>query len=95
MDATPGLIPGGDFHRNSGKFMEQRKAIRCPIDPSVKGSAGDVIQDAQTYHRMMDIAARADPSEGIRQSLDDFANGRHHPSHEALEKLRGKPGIPR
>jgi hypothetical protein len=40
---------------------------------------------ANAYQRLLDIAAQADASEGIRQGLEDVKKGRVRPAREALE----------
>ena len=54
-----------------------------------------MVQDAEAYQRLLDIAARADASEGIRQGLEDVSRDRVTPARETLEAFRRKHGIPR
>ncbi len=42
---------------------------------TVKGKAEAVVQDAEAYQRLLNIAARADVHEAIRQGLEDVARG--------------------
>ncbi len=51
------------------------------------------MQDAEAYQRLLDIAARADSEEGIRQGLDDVAHGRTQPAKEVFDDIRRKHGI--
>jgi predicted transcriptional regulator len=44
---------------------------------------------------LIDLAAQQDAMEGIRQGLEDAANGRWRPAREALAEFRAKHGIPR
>jgi hypothetical protein len=62
---------------------------------TVKGRAAAVVQDAAAYQRLLDIAARADVYEAIRQGLDDVAHGRSRPARAVFDDLRRKHGIPR
>jgi hypothetical protein len=48
------------------------------------------VQDAEASQRLLEIAARADVFEAIRQGLDDAANGRMHPARKVLDDLRHK-----
>jgi PHD/YefM family antitoxin component YafN of YafNO toxin-antitoxin module len=95
LDVTKDIQSLTNFRRNSGKFMKQLKESKRPIVLTVEGKVEAVLQDAQTYQRLMDIAARVEASEGIRQGVDDLASGRHRPAREALEEFRVKHGIPR
>ncbi len=95
MDVTKDIQSLTNFRRNSGKFMKQLKESKRPIVLTVEGKVEAVLQDAETYQRLMDIVARADASEGIRQGTDDLARGRHRPAREALAEFRNRHGIPR
>jgi hypothetical protein len=61
----------------------------------VKGRAAAVVQDAEAYQRPLDIAAKADANEGIRQGMKDIQHRKTMPAREALEGFRSKRGIPR
>lgn len=43
---------------------------------TVKGEAALIVQDAEAYQRLLDLAAQAEASEGIRQGLEDLKAGR-------------------
>jgi len=82
------------FRRRSGDVMKQLKESKRPVVLTVKGKAAAVVQDAEAYQRLLDIAARADSEEGIRQGLDDVAHGRTQPAKEVFDEIRRKHGIP-
>ncbi len=84
-----------NFRRQSGKFLKQLKTSKRPIVLTVNGQAEAVVQDAEAYQRLLDIAARADVHEAIRQGLDDIAQGRTRPAREFFEEFRKRHGIPR
>ena len=60
-----------------------------------KRKTAAVVQDASAHQRLLDIAARADAEEGIRQGLDDVAQGCTRPARVAFDTIRRKHGIPR
>ena len=64
------------FRRSSGALMQQLKKSKRPMILTVNGQAAAVVQDAEGYQRLLDIAARADAREGIRQGLADARAGR-------------------
>ena len=64
------------FRRRSGDFMKQLRKSRRPVVLTVRGKAATVVQDAEAYQRLLDIAARADAVEGVRQGLDDVKKGK-------------------
>jgi prevent-host-death family protein len=83
------------FRRNPGEFMKHLKKTKRPLILTVHGKAEAVVQDAEAYQRLLDIAAQADAVEGIRQGLEDVKKNRTHPARETLEKFRRNRAIPR
>jgi prevent-host-death family protein len=83
------------FRRNPARFLNQLKKTKKPLILTVNGKAEAVVQDAEAYQRLLNIAARADEMEGIRQGLEDVKKGCERPAREALEEFRSKHGIPR
>ena len=71
----------------------------CPLYPAVvfckrlKGAS--LMNRPEAHQRLLDIAARADAEEGIRQGLDDVARGRTRPAREVFDQIRRKYDIPR
>src|SRR5437870_10138266 len=55
---------------------------------TINGKAEAVVQDAEAYQRLLDIAAQADALEGIRQGIEDIKKGRMRQAREALEMFR-------
>jgi prevent-host-death family protein len=95
LDITSDIQSLTTFRRRSGDFMKQLKKSKRPVVLTVKGKAAAIVQDAEAYQRLLDIAACADAEEGIRQGLDDVAHGRTRPSREAFDQIRRKHDIPR
>ncbi len=95
LDITSDIQSLTTFRRRSGDFMKQIKKTKRPVVLTVKGKAAAIVQDAEAYQRLLDIAARADAEESIRQGLDDVANGRTRPAREAFDAIRRKHDIPR
>jgi len=83
------------FRRKSGQFLKQIKKTKRPIVLTVNGKAEAVVQDAEAYQRLLDIAARADVYEAIRQGLDDIAQSRTRPAEEVFKEFRRRHGLPR
>jgi prevent-host-death family protein len=95
LDISKDIQSLTNFRRQSGKFLKQLKKSKRPIVLTVNGQAQAVVQDAEAYQRLLDIAARADVYEALRQSEDDIANGRTRPAREFFEEFRRRHGIPR
>ena len=58
---------------------------------TVKGKAAAVVQDAEAYRRLLDVAAQADAAEGIRQGLEDAKKGKTRPVREFFDAFEAKP----
>jgi prevent-host-death family protein len=83
------------FRRNPAKFMRHLKRTKKPLILTINGKAEAVVQDAEAYQRLLDIAAQADAGEGIRQGLEDLKKGRVHSAREALHSFQRSHGISR
>jgi prevent-host-death family protein len=93
IDITKDIQPLTTFRNNSVKMMQRLKKTRRPIILTVNGKPEAVVQDAAAYQRLLDLAAQADPEEGLRQGLDDIAKGRTRPAREVFAELRKEYGI--
>jgi prevent-host-death family protein len=83
------------FRRRSGDFMRQLKKSKRPVILTVNGKAAAVVQDAEAYQRLLDIAARLDAEEGIRQGLEDAKKGRVRPAREFFAEFEAKHDLSR
>jgi prevent-host-death family protein len=95
LDITKDIQPLTTFRRKSGEFMKHLKKSKRPVVLTINGKAEAVVQDAEAYQRLLDIAARADVFEAIRQGLDDVAHGRTRPAREVFKDMRHRHGITR
>jgi hypothetical protein len=66
--------------------------LRIDLKKNKKPAA---LTEAEERQRLLDIAARADVYEAIRQGEDDIAHGRTRPAREVFEEMRRRYGIPR
>jgi len=81
------------FRRNSGQFLKQIKKTKRPIVLTVNGKAEAVVQDAAEYQRLLDIAARAEAREGIRQGLEESRRGGGRDVEEFFAEFEASHGI--
>jgi prevent-host-death family protein len=95
LDITKDIQSLTTFRGRSGDFMKQLKKSKRPVVLTVKGKTAAIVQDAEPYQRLLDVAASADAVEGIRQGLDDIAHGRTRPAKEVVDDIRRKHDIPR
>jgi len=95
LDITKDIQSLTTFRRRSGDFMKQLRKNKRPVVLTVRGKAAAIVQDAEAYQRLLDIAAQADAAEGIRQGLDDVAHGRTRPAGDVFDEIRRKHDLPR
>ena len=95
MDITKDIHSLTTFRRESGVFMKQLKKSKRPMVLTVKGKAAAVVQDAEGYQRLLDIAAKADIFEAIGQGLEQARNGQGRDMDEVFAELEEEYGISR
>ena len=82
------------FQRDAQTHIKRlRKTKRAEI-LTVNGKAAVVVQDPQSYQKMLDAVERAEAIEGIRQGLESMRAGRGIPLKDAVAKLRKKYKLP-
>jgi prevent-host-death family protein len=90
---TKDILPLTTFRRNSGDLMKRLKKTKRPIVLTVHGKAEVVVQDAESYQRLLDIAALADAREGIRQGKEQARQGLGQDLDEFLAEFEAEHGI--
>lgn len=95
LDITKDIQSLTTFRRRSSEFLKQLKKSKRPVVLTVKGKAAAVVQAAEAYQRLLDIAAQADAAEGIRQGLEDVKEGRVRPAREFFDEFEAARDIPR
>jgi prevent-host-death family protein len=95
LDITKDIQSLTTFRRRSGDFLKQLRKSKRPVVLTVKGKAAAVVQDAEAYQKLLDIAAFADADEGVRQGLEDVKKGRVRPVREFFKEFEAKHGIRR
>ncbi len=95
LDITKDIQPMTTFRNHSADIMRHLKETKRPVILTVNGKAAAVVQDAEAYQRLLDLAAKADAAEGIRQGLEDMQAGRSRPAAEVFEEFRTLHRIPR
>jgi hypothetical protein len=75
--------------------MKHAKKPGSLVVSEIHGKAEVSVHDAEPYQRLLDMAARSDVLEAIRQGIDDIAHGRTRPAREVFRSIRHKYGIRR
>jgi prevent-host-death family protein len=83
------------FRNHSADIMQHLKDTKSPVILTVNGKAAAVVQDAEAYQHLLDLAAEASAAEGIRQGLADLRTGRTRPAGMVFDEIRADHDIPR
>jgi PHD/YefM family antitoxin component YafN of YafNO toxin-antitoxin module len=82
------------FNRSTPEFVTRMKQTGEPIVLKINGKAELVVQDAESYQRLLTLANRMESLEFLRRSLNDADAGRIGPFRKAVQSLgrrnRGK-----
>ncbi len=57
------------FKRDSNKVMRQMKKTKEPVVLTVNGKAAIVVQDAESYQRLLELKERTEVIETLRERL--------------------------
>lgn len=95
MDITKDIQPMTTLRNHSADILRHFKDTKRPVILTVNGKAVAVVQDAEAYQRLLDLAAEASAAEGVRQGLEDSRTGRTRAAAAVFDDVRGDYGIPR
>jgi prevent-host-death family protein len=95
IDLSTDIHSLSDFKRKTAKLMNHMKKTGHPVVLTINGKAEMVVQDAQSYQRLLEIARQAEMIEFLRESQKDVDAGRTQPALDALDKLAKKHKLKR
>ena len=75
-------------------FMDKLKETKSPIVLTVNGKAAAVVQDAESYQKLIDRLELLESIAKIRQSIKEFEQGEGMPLNQAFAEFKEKYGIP-
>ena len=65
-----------DFKRNTPEFIDQLERTGEPVVLTINGRARLIVQDAQSYQRLLDLLDRAETIDAIREGLESVRQGK-------------------
>ncbi|MGB3650490.1 MAG: type II toxin-antitoxin system Phd/YefM family antitoxin [Rivularia sp. (in: cyanobacteria)] len=81
------------FKRNTPSFIEQMKQTGEPVVLTVNGKAEIVVQDAESYQKLLDALERLEAIAGIKQGLEDVEAGKTISIKEFEQEVKQKHDI--
>jgi PHD/YefM family antitoxin component YafN of YafNO toxin-antitoxin module len=82
-----------DFQRNTAQFLTQMKQNGQPLVLTVNGKAELIVQDAQSYQKLLDDLEHLKSVEALIEGLHEFEQGKGQPAREALNQLRRRLNV--
>jgi len=87
------IHPVTDFNRNTKEHIKRLKETGKPEVLTVNGQAEVVVQSAEGYQKLLDVADLAETVAGIRRGLAQAKGGEGRPMRQFLKELAGKHGF--
>ena len=83
------------FKRETAKFLQQLRKTGRPVVLTVNGKAQLVVQDAESYQKLLDLVDWFGTIEAIQEGLEEMKAGKGRPAEEVFERIRKKHRIAR
>jgi prevent-host-death family protein len=81
------------FKRNTNELIIQMKETGNPVVLTINGKAELVVQDAESYQKLLNSIEYLESIIGIQKGLEDIANGDTQPLDQFMEEIQQKYGI--
>jgi prevent-host-death family protein len=81
------------FKRNINELITQMKVTGNPVVLTVNGKAELVVQDAESYQKLLDSIEYLESIIGIKKGLEDIVSGDTQPLDKFVEEMQQKYGI--
>jgi prevent-host-death family protein len=84
-----------DFKRKTAVFMKQLKARQRPVVLTVNGKAALIVQDADSYQKLLEAADRFESISALQEGMAQSKRGEGLSLEKFDKSMRTKHGIPR
>jgi prevent-host-death family protein len=78
------------FKRNTNEYVKKIKKSGNPLVLTVNGKAELVVQDAESYQRMLEMLDRVESIEAVREGLESLRQGRTMSLDDFDKEMRKK-----
>jgi prevent-host-death family protein len=82
------------FKRDSNKVMRQMKKTKEPVVLTINGRAAMVVQDAESYQRLLELKERAEVIETLRQRLASRGRKKARTADDFFTELLARNNVP-
>ena len=81
------------FKRDSNKVMRQMKKIKQPVVLTVNGKPAIVVQDAESYQKLLELKERSEVAEILRQRLASGSRKKGRPAEDFFNEFFAENNI--
>ena len=78
------------FKRNTTEYVKKIKKSGNPLVLTVNGKAELIVQDAESYQRMLELLDRAETIESVREGLESVRRGKTMSLEQFDREMRKK-----
>ena len=93
MKLTRDIHSLSTFKRDTAKLVRQMKKTKEPVVLTVNGKAELVVQDAESYQKLLEAKDRMEAIEGIKRGLESMQQQRGKPASEFFREFFAEKGI--
>jgi prevent-host-death family protein len=83
------------FKRNTNEYVKKIKKSGTPLVLTVNGKAEIVVQDAESYQRMIEVLDRAETIEAVREGLESVKQGKTMSLDQFDKEMRKRINSPK
>jgi len=87
MKPTRDIQSLSTFKRDTAKIVRQLKKSGEPIFLTVNGKAELVVQDAESYQKLLNAQDRMEAIEGIRRGLESMKQNKGKPAEKFFQEF--------
>src|SRR6185503_2017935 len=94
MKLTRDIQSLSTFKRDTAKIVRQLKKTGQPVVLTVNGKAELVVQDAESYQKLLEAQDRIEAIEGIRRGLESMKRNAGKPAEKFFREFFAEKRIP-
>jgi prevent-host-death family protein len=94
MKLTRDIQSLSTFKRDTAKLVRQMKKTKAPVVLTVNGKAELVVQDAESYQKLLEAKDRMEAIEGIQRGLESMKRNAGKPAEEFFREFFAEQRIP-
>jgi prevent-host-death family protein len=76
-----------NFKRNTSEFIEQLKETGKPIILTINGKAELVVQDAESYQKLLEISEKLETIEALKPAIAEMKEGKGESAEKVFAEL--------